>query len=112
VVAELADALLSELGYDPRVVHSANEALARLSCESDFDLVFTDVIMPGGLSGLELATKVRERYPEMPILLTTGYSDKLGGDLSQFPLLPKPYDFEALDSALALLAPVRAKTHR
>ena len=41
--------------------------------------IFTDVVMPGGISGIELARKVRDRFPELPILLTTGYSEQVGG---------------------------------
>ena len=65
-------------------------------------LVFTDVIMPGGLSGLELAKRIRSRFPELPILLTTGYSEEVGGNHG-FPLLHKPYEMEALDQALSEL---------
>ncbi len=42
-------------------------------------LVFTDIVMPGGISGIELARKVRDRFPELPILLTTGYSEQVAG---------------------------------
>ena len=51
--------------------------------------------MPGGISGIELARKVRDRFPELPILLTTGYSEQVGGTHG-FPVLQKPYELNAL----------------
>ena len=62
-------------------------------------LIFTDIVMPGGISGIELARKVRDRFPELPILLTTGYSEQVGGD-DGFPLLQKPYEMESLAGAV------------
>jgi CheY-like chemotaxis protein len=58
--------------------------------------------MPGGISGIELARKVRDRFPELPILLTTGYSEEVGGSHG-FPVLQKPYELNALASALGNL---------
>lgn len=99
-VADLAAQLLEDMGYDPQVVHSANEALAELERHGPPDLVFSDVVMPGGLSGLELARRVRGRYPELPILLTTGYSAKLSEAPGEFPVVAKPYQYEALAKAV------------
>ena len=79
LVSELAAGMLNELGFDAVVTHSAKEALERLSGERRPTLIFTDVVMPGGVSGIELARKVRDRYPELPILLTTGYSEQVTG---------------------------------
>ena len=53
--------------------------------------IFTDIVMPGGISGLELARKVRDRFPELPILLTTGYSEQVERTHG-FPVLQKPYE--------------------
>jgi DNA-binding LytR/AlgR family response regulator len=64
--------------------------------------VFSDIIMPGGISGIELAHKVRDRYPELPILLTTGYSEEVGGNHG-FPVLQKPYELDSLVGALQKL---------
>jgi PAS domain S-box-containing protein len=108
VVAELAGALLDELGYESEMVNSGREALARLTRDNAFDLIFADIIMPGGISGLELARKIRERFPELPILLTTGFSEAMGESM-EFPLIAKPYDFEALQTTLEGLLPLRAK---
>lgn len=106
-LAELAADLVREFGYEPYVAHSAAEALSMLTRISGVKLVFTDVIMPGGMSGLELARKVRTRYPELPIVLTTGYSQVVGSAPEEFPLLPKPYDVRQLEETLrSLVKPV------
>jgi len=102
LVAELAAGMLDELGFEATITHSAREALERLSGEQRPTLVFTDVVMPGGISGIELARKVRERFPELPILLTTGYSEQVTGSHG-FPVLQKPYELDSLAAALSNL---------
>src|SRR5207253_2851073 len=69
LVAELAAGMLGELGFEATVAHSAKEALDRLAGGEKPHLVFTDIVMPGGISGIELARKLRDRFPELPILL-------------------------------------------
>jgi PAS domain S-box-containing protein len=102
VVADLVAGMLNELGFEAVVTHSAKEALERLSGEQRPTLVFSDVVMPGGISGVELANKVRGRFPELPILLTTGYSEQVTGDHG-FPVLQKPYEMSSLAAALSKL---------
>jgi len=102
LVAELAAGMLTELGFEAIVAHSAKEALDRLSGGEKPKLVFSDIVMPGGLSGLELARKVRDRFPELPILLTTGYSEQVAGSHG-FPVLHKPYELDTLAGALGKL---------
>jgi PAS domain S-box-containing protein len=102
VVAELAAAILDEIGFQTIVVHSAKEALERLARSERPTMIFSDIIMPGGISGLELARKVRERFPELPILLTTGYSEQASGSHG-FPVLTKPYEFATLTTAVSEL---------
>jgi PAS domain S-box-containing protein len=99
VVAELAAGMLGELGFEATVAHSAKEALDRLAGGEKPELVFTDIVMPGGISGIELANKVRDRFPELPILLTTGYSEHVSGRHG-FPVLQKPYELDSLAGAL------------
>jgi PAS domain S-box-containing protein len=98
-VAELAADMLSELGFHTTVAHSAKEALERLAAGDKPKLVFTDIVMPGGITGIELAQKVRERFPELPILLTTGYSEQVAASHG-FPVLQKPYQLDALANAV------------
>jgi PAS domain S-box-containing protein len=102
LVSELAAGMMNELGFEAVVTHSAKEALERLSGEKRPTLIFTDVVMPGGISGIELARKVRERFPELPILLTTGYSEQVTGSHG-FPVLQKPYELDTLAAGLAKL---------
>ena len=99
LVAELAAGMLGELGFESTITHSATEALEQLAGGEKPKLIFTDVVMPGGISGIELARKVRQRFPELPILLTTGYSEQVAG-LHGFPVLQKPYEMDGLASAL------------
>jgi PAS domain S-box-containing protein len=99
LVAELAAGMLGELGFEAMIAHSAKEALDRLTREKRPKLLFSDIVMPGGLSGIELAERVRARFPELPILLTTGYSEEVGG-AHGFPVLQKPYEMDSLAGAL------------
>ena len=97
--AELAAGMFGELGFESVVTHSAKEALEKLSSGTRPKLIFSDIVMPGGLSGIELAERVRDRFPELPILLTTGYSEEVGG-AHGFPVLQKPYEMDSLAGAL------------
>ena len=101
-VAELAADMFGELGFESTVAHSAKEALERLAGGERPKLVFTDVVMPGGITGIELARKLRERFPELPILITTGYSEQVSAT-EGFPVLQKPYELNALASAIGAL---------
>jgi two-component system NtrC family sensor kinase len=95
-----ADAL-TELGYAPTLVGSAMQALAELAGNAErYDVVFTDVVMPG-MTGLDLAREIRRRYYDLPVVLTSGYSQVLSQDGSHgFELLQKPYSIEQLARAL------------
>ena len=108
-VAELTDQIFRELGYQPIMARTPGEALETLT-RAKVDLVFSDVVMPGGLSGFELARRIRARYPQVPILLTTGYSDSLAErEVGDFPVLNKPYRLDELEAALAALRPSSAQ---
>lgn len=90
-VAELGKAMLEELGYSVVHVDTAQRALALLRDGAKFGLLFTDIVMPG-MTGVALAQTVRREFPELPILLTTGYSDReLDDDSRAFELVRKPY---------------------
>lgn len=108
LLAEYVDELLHEIGYATHVVHSGNEALAALENDPGFDLVFSDIVMPGGPNGVELAEKIAALHPGMPVLLTTGYHDNVATRATPRPFLPKPYRFDDLQSALARLFDGRA----
>ena len=92
---------LTELGYDTCLVASATHALEELAIGAErFDAVFSDVVMPG-MSGLELAQEIRRSYPDLPVVLTSGYSHVLSEHGSYgFELLQKPYSIEQLSRVL------------
>jgi len=96
-VAEVAAGYLRELGYRVRNVADARAALAALRADAAVDLVFSDILMPGGMNGLELARAVSERFPGIPVLLATGYSASAQEAVRKgIVVLQKPYDLEAL----------------
>jgi DNA-binding NtrC family response regulator len=86
-------------------------ALALLAGTDPTDLVLSDVLLPGGSSGLDLAREVRQRRLEVPIILTSGYGGSMTQRLStmSLPFLRKPYRIEALRQAIdtAMQARVR-----
>lgn len=101
-VAMLATEMLSDLGYNVIRTASAEEALGALANERGIDLVFSDVMMPGGMSGVELARAIRERRPKLPVVLTSGYmfEDKGGAGAQDFTIVAKPYEMDTLATVL------------
>jgi len=100
-VAEVGRAYFEQLGYRVRHAASAQAALDLIKREDDIDLVFSDILMPGGMNGLELADAVHQRLPQMAVLLTTGYSSSAQDAVRRgFEVLQKPYDITALERAL------------
>ena len=93
-VADLARMVLEDYGYVADIALNAREALSRLD-GADYDLLFTDLIMPGGMNGVMLAREARRRKPDLKVLLTTGYAESslertdAGG--SEFDVISKPY---------------------
>jgi nitrogen-specific signal transduction histidine kinase/ActR/RegA family two-component response regulator len=100
-VGAFSTELLEDLGYTVRRAADAAAALAILG-QDEFavDLVFSDVIMPG-MNGVELAGTIRERYPGLPVVLTSGYSNVLAENAHHgFELIQKPYSVESLSRVL------------
>jgi two-component system NtrC family sensor kinase len=82
-------------------VANAHEALELLGNDPKIDIVFSDILMPGGMTGLELGHALRQRYHDMPVLLATGYSDSARDAVQQgFVVLQKPFDLAALEQGL------------
>ncbi|MET0808252.1 MAG: ATP-binding protein [Pseudoxanthomonas sp.] len=108
-VAALVHDMLRDLGYDVISASSAAAALGALANERQIDLVFSDIMMPGGTSGIELAREVRVRRPGLPILLTSGFAERSRNDALalNIPVLAKPYGLEDLRHAIAQL-PIQA----
>jgi len=97
-VRGLAEAMLAAADYEVVSAPSGERALALLE-EEAVDLLFTDVIMPGGMNGLQLIEKVHAARPGMPVLVTTGYMDELparGAQGQALEVLAKPYDHQDL----------------
>ncbi|TVV76019.1 ATP-binding protein [Sphingomonas solaris] len=100
VRASTAD-MLGELGYDVVEASSAEDALAIVEANPDLDLMVTDHMMPG-LSGTELAHRVRARMPRMRVLVISGYAETRGIS-DDLPLLTKPFKHDDLATSLAQL---------
>jgi len=92
-VRSVAESHLVDMGYRVRSARSGEEALALLDRDGPVDLLFTDLVMPGGMNGLVLSQRVRERVPDLPVLMTTGYTDEMASqaEASTVPVLGKPY---------------------
>jgi PAS domain S-box-containing protein len=95
-VAEVTSSLFEELGYATVYRDSAEEALSLLADGVKIDLVFSDIVMPGAIDGVGLAREVRSRYPKLPVLLTTGYSDAAQAAPPDLRILRKPFDTNIL----------------
>jgi len=93
-VRYVAVSLLDQLGYRTVEVDSAATALDQLAA-GGIALVFSDVVLPGQTDGLALARIVADRYPNVPVVLTTGYTRVFDSD-PEFPVLRKPYQISAL----------------
>ncbi|GEP02638.1 hybrid sensor histidine kinase/response regulator [Methylobacterium oxalidis] len=94
-VAATAGIILEDFGYKVTVVDNPKAAIEVLDGEARIDLLFTDLIMPGGMNGVMLARAARERQPKIKVLLTTGYAEAslertdAGG--TEFEVINKPY---------------------
>jgi len=96
-VAEVGAGFLRQLGYRVRSVANAQAAIAALRLDPEVDLVFSDILMPGGRNGVDLAREIGARFPDIPVLLTTGYSASAQEAVHLgLVVLQKPYDLEAL----------------
>jgi PAS domain S-box-containing protein len=95
-VAEVTSSLFEHLGYETIYRDSAEAALKLLEAGTKIDLVFSDIVMPGTIDGVGLAREIRSRYPNLPVVLTTGYSDAAKEAPSNLRILRKPFDIEAL----------------
>jgi two-component system, NtrC family, sensor kinase len=99
-VQEVAGMLLEELGYHVSYAQSAAAALELLASGEPVDLVFTDIVMPGELDGVALAHRVRVEYPDVAVLLTSGYARAANTLDPGIPVLRKPYQLRALARAV------------
>jgi CheY-like chemotaxis protein len=92
--------MLEDLGHTPLEALSAMRALELLNTDNAVDLVVTDHAMPG-MTGTELAQEIRAKWPNIPVLLATGYADLPEGEATDLPRLAKPYKQEELAAYLS-----------
>ncbi|MFZ2004804.1 MAG: response regulator [Stellaceae bacterium] len=102
MVAAGTMAMLEDLGHIAVEANSAAAALEILEANSDIDIVVTDHAMPG-MSGSELARRIRELWPDLPVVLATGYADLPNGFDPQLPRLSKPYKQQELADLISFL---------
>jgi signal transduction histidine kinase/response regulator RpfG family c-di-GMP phosphodiesterase len=114
-VRQVTVSTLRALGFEIREAEDGDQAVAMLRADSAVDLILSDVKMPGGLSGTDLARLVEKEWPSIKVLLTSGYVDA-GDELDHFKIIFKPYRVtELADRVHALLAerrPVASQDRR
>jgi signal transduction histidine kinase/CheY-like chemotaxis protein len=105
-VATMVQGMMEALGWSVERVADAASALRCLEGGAAYRLVLSDTVMPGALNGLDLAREIARRWPDLPVLLTTGYSESASAALREGRrMLVKPYSLETLarelDAAIA-----------
>jgi CheY-like chemotaxis protein len=94
-------AAVQKAGFDVLEAGDADEAIAILTARNDIRLVFTDVHMPGSMDGLKLAHFVRDRWPPVKIVATSGHARIADSDLPEGGrFLPKPYSASEITATL------------
>jgi len=100
-VAKVTAELLRDIGSESVPVSDGKAALAAVERDATIDLVISDIVMPGGISGIDLARQLRERRPDLPVVLATGYSRYAPQIVDEgFILVEKPYSRDALAAAI------------
>jgi len=102
-VREVLIEILRDLGYRTLVARNGQEALEALQRPDRIDLLFTDLVMPGGMSGIALAHEAQVIRPGLRVLLATGYSALEKPATDQFPIISKPFRSAELSFAIARL---------
>ncbi|MDX6560186.1 MAG: hypothetical protein QOF72_3235, partial [Blastocatellia bacterium] len=106
-VAEVTSSMFEHLGYETIYRESAEAALKLLEAGTKIDLVFSDIVMPGTIDGVGLVREIRSRYPNLPVALTTGYSDAAKAAPADLRILRKPFGTEALRDFIQDITPPR-----
>ena len=110
-VAEVTAALLEECGFEAKLTYHGRAALDLLRQGQRVDVILSDIMMPGGITGMQLAEEVRNRWPEIPVLLATGYSEAAADAASRgLAIITKPYTMEELCASIAELIANREAT--
>lgn len=96
--------MLRAAGFDVLEATDADEAIRMLERETDIGLIFTDIDMPGSMNGLQLAAAVRDRWPPVRIIATSGHFNVQAGDLpADARFITKPYQPAQIVSAIRQL---------
>ncbi len=95
-VATVTVQMLASMGFAVEVVDRARKALNRLREDPGFDLLLTDVVMPEGMTGLDLAEQVTSRFPDLPIILMSGYNNVVARSSLGIRVLHKPIPYGEL----------------
>ena len=99
-VAEVTASLVEQLGFRTLRAENATDALRQLQGGEKIRLVFSDIVMPGSMNGIALAQEISNRYPDIPVLLTSAYSDVAQAAEERFTIVRKPFQLPALDRAI------------
>ena len=101
-VAALVTEMLHQIGFDVTRAASAEGGLGALANGRKIDVVFSDIMMPGPMNGVDLAREIHERRPDLPVLLTSGFAEanRRAAEKVGVSVLPKPYGLEDLASAI------------
>jgi CheY-like chemotaxis protein len=103
-VLETAKETVADLGYRVLAAHDGAEALQILKGPDKVDLLFSDIVMAGGMNGIQLAEEARRLHPALKVLLTSGHSAAVLSDNhglpKNFPILSKPYRRDQLAANL------------
>jgi len=93
--------LVEDAGYIAVEASNADEAITILEARKDIRIVFTDIDMPGSMDGLKLAHAIRERWPPIELILTSGHFDLSDDEIPEHGrFFPKPYRDQEIISAL------------
>lgn len=95
LLATTAAAVLADHGFAVELAPDAHAALELIAARA-FDCIVIDVELPGGMSGVELADAIRQRWPELPMVLATGYTAEHVPAPPRVPVLQKPYRFQEI----------------
>jgi len=99
----MASTMLSSMGYSPVVVVDAAAAIAEMERPDPISLLLTDILLPGNVTGFDLARQARGRWPDLPVLFMSGFADPslVPDDFrTNTKLLTKPFRLEQLSEAL------------
>ena len=102
-VREATVSRVQSLGYDVLEARSGAEAIKLLEVGTPTDLIFADIVMPGGMTGYDVAQWVRSRRPDLKVLLTSGYANPsaaVNDGVREIKVLSKPYTREQLAQAV------------